>query len=83
MLTQYMVETEHRSHHGNVSDLYRDAEVYRLIREVRAGERRARLNLPRPAAWVAARLYAAGKILQQRFISPCGQFTLWQVEPDC
>jgi hypothetical protein len=80
---QNMVETEHKLHQGHVSDLYRDAEVYRLIRHPLAGERRAWLDLARSAAWAVAKLGAAGTLLRQRFVSPCGQFTLWRAQPDC
>jgi hypothetical protein len=80
---QNMVETEHKLHQGHVSDLFRDAEVSRLVRQARGAERRAWLDLARPARWVAAKLGAAGTLLRQRFVSPCGQFTLWNAELDC
>ena len=77
------VETKHRSHHQHLIDLYREAEAHRLVQRTRANERRTRLDLAGSTAWVAGKLAAAGTRLQQRFISPCGQFTLWQAEPDC
>jgi len=60
LFTQYIAETEHRSRHGHVGELYREAEVHRLVRLARAKERRTRLDLTRPTAWVAATLAAAG-----------------------
>ena len=83
MLTQYVAETEHRSRHGHIGELYRDAEVHRLVQLARANERRTRLGLTRPTAWVAATLAAAGARVRERFVSPCGQFTLWHAEPNC
>ena len=83
LLRANMVETERKMHRGHLSDLYRDAEMHRLLLQARSGERRAGLDLARPAAWVAAKLQAASTHLRQRFISPCGQLTLWQAESDC
>jgi len=74
-----MDETERKMRWEHFIDLYREAEVHRL----QARERRGRLNLIQPAAWVAARLQAASTHLRQRFISPCGQLTLWQTQSDC
>jgi hypothetical protein len=80
MLSQInMDETERKMRWGHLIDLYREAEVHRL----QARERRGRLNLTQPAVWVAAKLEAAGTSFRQRFVSPCGQFTLWQVKSDC
>jgi hypothetical protein len=81
LLRANMVEAERKQ--GHLSDLYRDAEVHRLLLESQTGERRARLDLARPAAWAAAKLQAAGTRLRHRFVSPCGQFTLWKAQPDC
>lgn len=78
-----MVEAERKQGQGHLSDLYRDAEVHRLLLEPQTGERRARLDLARPAAWAAAKLQAAGTLLRQRFVSPCGQFTPWKAQPNC
>jgi hypothetical protein len=84
MLSQMnMAETERKMRQGHLSDLYRDAEVHRLLLQTQTRERRVRLNLAQPTAWVVAKLEAAGTSLRQRFVSPCGQFTLWQAEPDC
>ena len=78
-----MVETERKLRQGHLSDLYRDAEVHRLLQQTRTREHRAMFDLAWPAAWIAARLEAAGTSLRQRFVSPCGQFTLWQAKLDC
>jgi hypothetical protein len=83
LLRANMVEAERKLGQGHLSDLYRDAEMHHLLRESQTGERRARLDSAPPAAWSAAKLQAAGTLLGRRFVSPCGQFTLWKAQPDC
>ena len=74
MFTQYIAETEHRSRHGHIGDLYRDAEVHRLVQQARSGARRPGFDLARPAAWVAAKLAAAGTR-----VTAAVHLTLWTV----
>jgi hypothetical protein len=83
LLRANMVEAERKVGQGHLSDLYRDAEMHRLLLASQIGVRRTRLDLTRPAAWTAVKLQAAGMLLRQRFISPCGQFTFWKALPDC
>ena len=83
LLQENMVETERKMRQGHLSNLYRDAEVHRLLLQTQARQPRARLSLAQSTAWVAAKLQAAGRPLRQRFVSPCGQFTLWEAKSDC
>ena len=83
-LLENMIEHDERKvGQGHLSDLYRDAESHRLRLRARAGERTAGLGLTRLSAGVAARLRATGTLLHRRFVSPCGQFTLWHAQYDC
>jgi hypothetical protein len=47
MFLENMVETEHKLRQGHVSDLYRDAEVERLVRQARAAQGRTGPDLLR------------------------------------
>ncbi len=77
-----MVESERAMGQGHLNDLYREAEVNRTLRRENRPRLPIKLNLAAAQNWLIGKLVASEGPFR-RFVTPCGQLTLWPAKVDC